>query len=398
MVGSSPDHHHFLLEPPLSPDPSSVPCSICLDAVLNDAQRSFAKLKCGHQFHLDCIGSAFNIKGAMQCPNCRTVEKGRWLYTNEAAHALPEYNVDDWIPDQEQYELAFPEMPLGVHWCPFSGLARYRSMLEDVDAPSAMYQGLPEQALFAEHTAASTVSHSYITYIGQPPPSNATDSLEQPLFNHHWNVITHGDVPITHGFPVMDFQYQRWIHRRLPISGQIDGGDQVSNPTSVTMRHVRDEPVTRSTSSTHTLLLGQGSGSRAFGPFLPSVVPPPPGRTHERILYVPPPPVFQQSGSAPAIPPMQRNRRYYFDQRPSVVPTQPTHPDQNRAYYVMHPQAGQSHREVLHPVPSHMHPWDCFPVSSLDNVDLNWPPLHQATGHSEAGNNRSGSVWQRHWS
>jgi len=30
----------------------------------------------------DCIGSAFNAKGAMQCPNCRKIEKGRWLYAS----------------------------------------------------------------------------------------------------------------------------------------------------------------------------------------------------------------------------------------------------------------------------------------------------------------------------
>jgi hypothetical protein len=31
---------------------------------------------------LDCIGSAFNSKGTMQCPNCRQVEDGEWLYAN----------------------------------------------------------------------------------------------------------------------------------------------------------------------------------------------------------------------------------------------------------------------------------------------------------------------------
>ncbi|QHO34428.1 uncharacterized protein DS421_9g266830 [Arachis hypogaea] len=30
----------------------SVSCSICLDAVIDNGDRSLAKLKCGHQFHL----------------------------------------------------------------------------------------------------------------------------------------------------------------------------------------------------------------------------------------------------------------------------------------------------------------------------------------------------------
>ena len=34
-------------------------------------------------FPSDCIGSAFNAKGQMECPNCRQVERGgRWLYGN----------------------------------------------------------------------------------------------------------------------------------------------------------------------------------------------------------------------------------------------------------------------------------------------------------------------------
>ncbi|KAH9330065.1 hypothetical protein KI387_002173, partial [Taxus chinensis] len=58
-------------------------CSVCLEAVILDASlRSVARLKCGHYFHLDCIGSAYNAKGMMQCPNCRDVEDGQWLYAN----------------------------------------------------------------------------------------------------------------------------------------------------------------------------------------------------------------------------------------------------------------------------------------------------------------------------
>lgn len=59
----------------------------------------------------DCIGSAFNMKGSMQCPNCRTVEKGHWLYANDVAHSVPDESVNDWTPElEEPYELAFPEL------------------------------------------------------------------------------------------------------------------------------------------------------------------------------------------------------------------------------------------------------------------------------------------------
>ncbi|KAI4295179.1 hypothetical protein MLD38_040559 [Melastoma candidum] len=75
-----------------------VHCSICLDAVADDGNRSWAKLQCGHKFHLDCIGSAFNAKGAMQCPNCRKIEKGQWLFPN-GGRSFPDYSMEDWTHD-----------------------------------------------------------------------------------------------------------------------------------------------------------------------------------------------------------------------------------------------------------------------------------------------------------
>ncbi|MQL90659.1 hypothetical protein Taro_023258, partial [Colocasia esculenta] len=98
--------------------PSSVPCSICLELVSTDPrERSVAKLQCGHEFHLaslqiDCIGSAFNAKGVMQCPNCRKVEKGRWLYAN-GYRSFSEFNVDDLV-NEGLYDLNYSEMELSL--------------------------------------------------------------------------------------------------------------------------------------------------------------------------------------------------------------------------------------------------------------------------------------------
>lgn len=60
----------------------------------------------------DCIGSAFNVKGVMQCPNCRKVEKGQWLYANGSTQTFPE-SLDDWIPDEDPYDLGYTE----TVWC-----------------------------------------------------------------------------------------------------------------------------------------------------------------------------------------------------------------------------------------------------------------------------------------
>lgn len=57
----------------------------------------------------DCIGSAFNIKGAMQCPNCRKIEKGQWLYAN-GYRSIQEFGVDDWTHDEDLYDLGYSEM------------------------------------------------------------------------------------------------------------------------------------------------------------------------------------------------------------------------------------------------------------------------------------------------
>lgn len=50
------------------------------------------------------------MKGAMQCPNCRKIEKGRWLYANGSARSLPEFGIDDWTLNEDSYEFSYSEM------------------------------------------------------------------------------------------------------------------------------------------------------------------------------------------------------------------------------------------------------------------------------------------------
>uniref|UniRef100_A0A7C9CFJ5 RING-type domain-containing protein n=1 Tax=Opuntia streptacantha TaxID=393608 RepID=A0A7C9CFJ5_OPUST len=109
----------------LNAEPDScVPCSICLDLVSCDGDRSTAKLQCGHEFHLDCIGSAFNVKGMMQCPNCRKIEKGRWLYASGPTNSSPELSTNDGGNDDYPFYFSFAEVPYRVHICPFRGLTQ----------------------------------------------------------------------------------------------------------------------------------------------------------------------------------------------------------------------------------------------------------------------------------
>lgn len=44
----------------------------------------------------------------MQCPNCRKVEKGRWLYAN-GCH-FPDFGMDEWTYDDDTYDSGHSEM------------------------------------------------------------------------------------------------------------------------------------------------------------------------------------------------------------------------------------------------------------------------------------------------
>ncbi|VAI74626.1 unnamed protein product [Triticum turgidum subsp. durum] len=125
-------------------------CSICLDPVTGRAGgRSIAKLQCGHEFHLDCIGSAFNAKGAMQCPNCRKIEKGRWLYAT-GQRPSPDIDIGGWVTG-ETYDIA-SDLPFGFQWCPFSGFTQLASVFEEGEAEPPSYHTV------ADHSSAASSS------------------------------------------------------------------------------------------------------------------------------------------------------------------------------------------------------------------------------------------------
>jgi hypothetical protein len=56
----------------------------------------------------DCIGSAFNAKGFMQCPNCREIEMGNWRYAS-GPRSTHDVSSDDSVLD-EDLDLAPPRV------------------------------------------------------------------------------------------------------------------------------------------------------------------------------------------------------------------------------------------------------------------------------------------------
>ncbi|KAG7579198.1 Zinc finger RING-type [Arabidopsis thaliana x Arabidopsis arenosa] len=114
-----------------SPNDSYTPgdldsCSICRGTLVNenDIQRTLVTLKCAHKFHLDCIGSAYNAKGFMECPNCRSIEPGEWRFAN-GTH----FNADNMIANDDEQEEdndpgCFSQLIVKSEVCPFGCLGQ----------------------------------------------------------------------------------------------------------------------------------------------------------------------------------------------------------------------------------------------------------------------------------
>ncbi|XP_051123776.1 E3 ubiquitin-protein ligase IPI1-like isoform X2 [Andrographis paniculata] len=224
-------------------------CSVCLEAVTAGGERSSAELQCGHIFHLDCIGSAFNIKGAMQCPNCRQIEKGQWLYAN-GSRALPETTTDDWAGDEDSYDISFAEMSFGVQWCPVSGLTRLPTSFEEGEFQSSAYHDLLGQGVSTTHPPCP-----YITYVGPIHPSSSTS-------NQNGQSATGETYP----FLSMDVNYHIWDHTPYTAGSHHSSAaaEQPSIPsmTQTTSRNNYDVP----RSGMHPFIIGHSSANRAPAP------------------------------------------------------------------------------------------------------------------------------------
>ncbi|XP_024030897.1 E3 ubiquitin-protein ligase RFI2 isoform X1 [Morus notabilis] len=394
------------------PSSGDVSCSICLDLVTDNRGRSRAKLQCGHEFHLDCIGSAFNMKGAMQCPNCRKVENGQWLYANGSTRSFPEFTIDDWIPDEDPYDMGYAEMPFRFHWCPFGEAAQIHSSFEEVESPSNTFPFVADHdlrehhSMFAEQIAASSVPHSYVAYFRPIPPvsSRSINIIDDPNLTNPWNGLRGPNETLNHHiFPAISIQYQSWAPHSSPFSpssSHVNNVNPASNQ-SATVRSTRGESNAVVRSRARLFRLVQGSDPRAESSFVASFVPHSPdgtARTHERIQAFH---HHQQHSISPGVPSPTVPSFRRFD-GPATVPAPPPH-DHNAGFYVF-PPPGSSDRnthEAEHPMASHFHGWGREQLPHFPAVfperDSSWGSSHHPTGSSDSGN-RSSSLWHRSWS
>eukprot|EP00249_Psilotum_nudum_P016740 c25969_g1_i1 orf=546-1595(+) len=193
------------------PIQGSQSCSVCLEPVSDGGERSMAKLKCGHHFHLDCIGSAFNVKGTMQCPNCRHIEDGQWLYANGGQHH-EDLMLEDIIYEDSfdiyagVSELFFPhdETHFGhLQWCPYRGPnSQISSSFEEAGHPPVSYADLIVNVLIGGHANNLSSLHPcpFIQSQGRflrhfPSPGDSAMVLDIPSASQHISPIIAGTTP-----------------------------------------------------------------------------------------------------------------------------------------------------------------------------------------------------------
>ncbi|PIA44394.1 hypothetical protein AQUCO_01700175v1 [Aquilegia coerulea] len=397
--GGGVDGENLIISPSVS-----VTCSICFDAVIENGGRSWAKLQCEHKFHLDCIGSAFNVKGVMQCPNCRKIEKGQWLYAN-GCRSCPDFSTEEWGREEDVYGLSFSE-PFGFQWCPFSGLTRISSSFEERELPSTAYHDLfGHHAVFAEHAAATAHTCPYFAYLQplQPSSSSSNEGIaDETSFGHHWSGLS-GPSDIT--FPAVDLHYHTRDHPSpsFSIGTRLGGVDQgsVSSATARSSRVASDgQPI--SGSFVHPVFLSHGPGLRAGSSVVSPTVPPYPGsnsRSHDRALG-------HQQQQQPSTPSMRLP--VFSNPRRSSGPRAPTGPvasssDRTNGFYVF--PSGSSVRNLQQPDTSqrsHFYAWERdrfapFPLIPVERESSWWGPFHQPASGLDSGN-RSSSVWHSHGS
>ncbi|KAG0452656.1 hypothetical protein HPP92_025320 [Vanilla planifolia] len=176
----------------------------------------------------------------MQCPNCRKVENGRWLFAN-GNHSSSDFDLDGWITE-DIYDLSYSELPLGFQWCPFGGFTQLASLLDDIESHSNSYHETLGNSTFGDHSTASGSTHvcPYLAMHGFPQtshsaPFSSSDSVpENPSFHRHSTGLSgqpSSELLNPHSFSPMELQNLNWQQQQqTPLSMSMVGtSDQ---PTS----------------------------------------------------------------------------------------------------------------------------------------------------------------------
>ncbi|XP_017254653.1 E3 ubiquitin-protein ligase IPI1 isoform X1 [Daucus carota subsp. sativus] len=349
-----------------------VSCTICLDIITDNGDRSSVKLQCGHQFHLDCIGSAFNAKGAMQCPNCRETERGQWLYSNGSrSHAG--FNIEDLVHDANPYDSSNATMRLVVAQGPLHGFVRLPTSFDRGVLLPIVYDGLRRQhVVLVQPTAVSPAYHlrPYAAYSG----TNSSSS-------HFSRSVSNGSTLSS-----------RWNSRTAPTSSHIDGPDQPFFP-SMTQSVARDNiSMPRLGSFVHPSAVDHGTDGRAGISVATSMRTPYPdsaARSRERMLalqaYYQHPPVISQGVHTPLLPPTRESNGQM-----NMTQVEPGAASSEQASgFPSTSLAGRNHSETQNSMPNPCHAWEREQSTSLPSSGNEREPIrvpsHELLGAPNAG-------------
>ncbi|KAJ1283806.1 hypothetical protein BS78_03G154900 [Paspalum vaginatum] len=284
----------------------AVSCSICLDMVVAGGEdRSTARLQCGHEFHLDCIGSAFNAKGIMQCPNCRNIEMGNWLYAN-GSRSSQDVNNDEWGYDEDLYDIGHSEVatfvPLRIQWCPIGRLELPSSFEEAESSAPVAFNDFMGQHNFNSEAMVSVPATPhpgpYLAYFQPVPPPALSSShvaertMDGTAYHDHWNPLAGpSDGRPVHTVHPIDFHHGPWVP--MPHSySQPNNNNGVAEQPGIPVGGVRVAGV--NSDSQHQGSLPSFYGNGSIRPRIPTVPPMAPQfiRAHGNINDQ-----FQQSSS-----------------------------------------------------------------------------------------------------
>ncbi|KAL6615341.1 hypothetical protein ACP70R_037611 [Stipagrostis hirtigluma subsp. patula] len=240
--------------------------------------------------YANCIGSAFNAKGIMQCPNCRKVEKGNWLYAN-GSRSSQDVNNDEWGPDEDIYEAGHSEVPtfvpLRVQWCPIARLAQFPSLFDEQEpSPAAAFHDFIGQNFNTEPVAVSvpgtTHPGPYLAYFQPfPPPASSSSShvtertMDGATYHGHWNPlgVPSDGRPLQTTHPI-DFDHNPWAH--MPHSySQASNNNSTAEQPGVPVGPMRVGGFDSDNQERGSLpsFYGNGSGTRPRIPTVPPMAP-----------------------------------------------------------------------------------------------------------------------------
>ncbi|XP_058102626.1 E3 ubiquitin-protein ligase IPI1-like isoform X2 [Magnolia sinica] len=222
----------------------------------------------------------------MQCPNCRKVEKGQWLYAN-GCRSFAEHNVEELV-NEDLYDLSYSELPLGLPWCPVRGFMQLASWFEEGEPQLNTYPDLLGSTVFGDHPNAPSGTHvcPYLALHGFPHaihhmPSNSADAVPDSTSFHRHPTGSGGssssNVLNSHGFSASEPRHHNWQQASVPFpvsGGSVNNTEQPASQLGARLSRNDSSGPQRTGSYVQPLPFIHGTVARATSNLAASLLPP----------------------------------------------------------------------------------------------------------------------------